>query len=165
MNLSEELYKESQHSDTTVLRLEPNRKLSSGSFERQTELAKDQKNTFNCNNDIFNIYDEKGNCYVTADAALVSRLSHDHKELKKDEGLGVELSNGMNFSYGPDAQKWNNIRNEGERRTVGMRQAEKEKAMKLAALRGTAKTEPIPVRKTELNNEMAGKMFNREAEM
>ena len=99
MSLSEYLFAESQRRDTTVMRLEQGRMLKNDGFEREVSLEKNAKNVYNRNNDVYNIYDDKGNCFATADAVLVDRLTEKYWDLKRDEALGVELSNGLNFSY------------------------------------------------------------------
>lgn len=156
MTIGSELFEETRkESGSTVMKLDPDRKICSGSFERKVELAKDKKNVFNSNNGVFNIYDENGSCFITADAELVQNLTKEHKDLKKDETLGVELSNGMNFSNATDAEKWNVVQRTGEMRTNAVHKAEREKAEKLKSLRGTAKTAPTPVKQTELSPELA----------
>lgn len=164
MSLSEDLFAESQRRDTTVMRLEQGRMLKNDGFEREVSLEKNAKNVYNCNNDVYNIYDDKGNCFATADAVLVNRLAEKYWDLKRDEALGVELSNGLNFSYQPDAEQWKIIQGRGKRNTNARYLSQENASNKIAALRGTAQQTPTAVKKTEMNHEMSAQMMKRGAE-
>ena len=164
MSLSEDLFAESQNPETTVMRLEQGRMLKNDGFEREVSLEKNAKNVYNRNNDVYNIYDDNGNCFVTSDAVLVDRLAEKYWDLKRDEALGVELSNGLNFSYQPDAEQWKIIQARGKRNTNARYLSQENASDKIAALRGMAQQAPTAVKKTEMNHEMSAQMMKRGAE-
>lgn len=164
MSLSEDLFAESQRRDTTVMRLEQGRMLKNDGFEREVSLKKNAKNVYNSNNGVYNIYDDNGNCFATSDAVLVNRLAEKYGDLKRDESLGVELSNGLNFSYQPDAEQWKIIDGRGERNTNARYFSQENVSDKIAALRGTAQQAPTAVKKTEMSHEMSAQMMKRGAE-
>ncbi len=131
--------------------------------ERRDIISENVKNTYNRNNNVFNIYDENGSLYATTDAELIDKIVSAHKELKLDGNLGVALSNGESLASPDRNQEWQEISQLGMHRSNHYYQRKNEKedakaeslAQRLAQLRGTSKEAPKAVKKTEMNPNMA----------
>ncbi len=80
-----------------------------GDGEKRYITDKGLKNSYNENNGVFNIYDEKGSLFVTSDAKLVEKIAEAHRELKQNQELGVTLSNGTHLANSSRDREWQEI--------------------------------------------------------
>lgn len=133
-----------------------------GGTERNI-IVEDRKNTYNENNGVYNIYDEKGALWVTSNPRFVESLTKDFNDLKQDKNMGVELSNGTELS-GSKNYEWTAVRDRGVALSERFWEEKREKIDKIAALRGTAQTAPAPIKKTEMNREFSAQMLKQGAE-
>lgn len=169
MTLYDDLKQAAKENET--IKLDEGMLIDNMPFKKESQFGKPRENVFNSNNGVYNIYDGVGNCFATTDNKLVESLSKKYPELKKDENMGVILSNGDYINDSETRGQWNCVRDNGREKNKAAakvqdaKDIEREKAMKLAALRGTAKTAPAPVRKSELGNALSGKVAGLGAEM
>lgn len=146
---------------------------SPGLDEKLPIGTKNRTNTYNDNNGIYNIYDEKGRMYITANAELVDKITSSHKDMKQDSSLGVAFSNGEDLVYANGTNprptmEWRNVRETGQ--AISKRFFEKKneaedaraaKLQQLNALRGIQKETPTkPAEKREVDSNVMNKMLD-----
>lgn len=161
MKLSEELEKACNESNPSVIRLVGTTMLENPSTDYKYAFHEcDAKEKFNCNAGVYNIYDERGACFVTTDEKFVKDLQNQHY-LSKDEKIGVALCNGMEIRDEFLNTQWKNAKKQGDLSTQQYKEEQRLKAARIAEMRGTAKTTPsAPVNKTEINQQTLGQVLS-----
>lgn len=140
--------------------------LELGTGEQRRVVLENRKNTYNENNGVYNIYDENGSLWATANPYLVDELAKEYGDLKRDKDMGVELSNGVEPANVRN-ETWRKIRARGVELSKTYwkeKNAEMSKSDRIAALRGTAQQAPAAIRKTEITHDMSAQMTKQGAE-
>ena len=168
--LSEKL----RNNECDTYRINDGEMVELGTGEQRRVVLENSKNTYNENNGVYNIYDENGSLWATANPYLVDSLTRQYGDLRRDKDMGVELSNGVEPAN-MRREKWREIKARGAdfyksyhaqkaAETEKGDMARKEREERIAALRGMKQQETPAVKKTEVTHEMSAQMMKRSAE-